>query len=161
MVNAAISPAMAEESDTQPAYVGLERFRDGVESQPSVVVLPVPEPYGDYGRVTDWRIEESLPDAVAAFVDWLVTQSGWTVTERDAPEERAPVRPRHVCVLFRRLNSFGRDVTRPYLRALEARHIAHVLVKGGSFNEREEVEAFLEAMDSDDDVQNVYVGLAG
>jgi len=27
--------------------------------------------------------------------------------------------------------------------------------------EREEVEAFLEAIDSDDDVQNVYVGLAG
>jgi transcriptional/translational regulatory protein YebC/TACO1 len=27
--------------------------------------------------------------------------------------------------------------------------------------EREEVEVFLEAMDSDDDVQNVYVGLAG
>lgn len=27
--------------------------------------------------------------------------------------------------------------------------------------EREEVEAFLEAVDSDDDVQNVYVGLAG
>jgi YebC/PmpR family DNA-binding regulatory protein len=27
--------------------------------------------------------------------------------------------------------------------------------------EREEVEAFLEAMDADDDVQNVYVGLAG
>ena len=26
--------------------------------------------------------------------------------------------------------------------------------------EREEVEAFLEAMDSDDDVQHVYVGLA-
>jgi YebC/PmpR family DNA-binding regulatory protein len=29
-----------------------------------------------------------------------------------------------------------------------------------SDNEREEVEAFLEAIDSDDDVQNVYVGLA-
>ncbi|MDO8311354.1 MAG: YebC/PmpR family DNA-binding transcriptional regulator, partial [Sideroxyarcus sp.] len=27
--------------------------------------------------------------------------------------------------------------------------------------EREEVEAFLEAIDADDDVQNVYVGLAG
>ncbi len=27
--------------------------------------------------------------------------------------------------------------------------------------EREEVEAFLEALDADDDVQNVYVGLAG
>ena len=33
------------------------------------------------------------------------------------------------------------DVTRPYIRALEARHLPHVLVKGGSFNEREEVEA--------------------
>lgn len=31
----------------------------------------------------------------------------------------------------------------------------------GSDAEREEVEAFLEAMDADDDVQNVYVGLAG
>ena len=29
------------------------------------------------------------------------------------------------------------------------------------FSEREEVEAFLEAVDADDDVQNVYVGLAG
>ena len=27
--------------------------------------------------------------------------------------------------------------------------------------EREEVEAFLEAVNADDDVQNVYVGLAG
>ncbi|MDH2916654.1 MAG: YebC/PmpR family DNA-binding transcriptional regulator, partial [Gallionella sp.] len=27
--------------------------------------------------------------------------------------------------------------------------------------EREEVEAFLEAIDEDDDVQNVYVGLTG
>jgi transcriptional/translational regulatory protein YebC/TACO1 len=31
----------------------------------------------------------------------------------------------------------------------------------GSDEAREEVEAFLEAMDGDDDVQNVYVGLAG
>ena len=37
--------------------------------------------------------------------------------------------------------AYGRDVTRPYVRALEARHSPHVLVKGGSFNEREEVEA--------------------
>ena len=61
------------------------------------------------------------------------------MTEREAPEVRVPIRPRHICILFRRLNSFGRDVTRPYVRALEARHLPHVLVKGGSFNEREEV----------------------
>ena len=30
-------------------------------------------------------IEQSLPDAVGAYVDWLVRQSGWTVTERRDP----------------------------------------------------------------------------
>ena len=56
-------------------------------------------PYGDYGKVVDWKIEESLPDAVGAFVDWLVRESGWTVEERG---ERVPVAARHVCLLFRR-----------------------------------------------------------
>ena len=164
MVNAAFAPLMAAESDTQPAYVALERFREGVETQPSVVVLPVPAPYGDFGRVTEWRIEESLPEAVAAFVEWLVAKSGWTVTEREAPEERVPIRPRHVCILFRRLNSGGSDVTRPYIRALEARHLPHVLVKGGSFNEREEVEAIrnlLGAIERPDDELLVFAALRG
>lgn len=164
MVNAVFSALMAMESDTQPAYVALERFRDDVESQPSIVVLPVPAPYGDFGRVTEWRIDESLPDAVAAFIGWLVKRSGWTITERDAPEERVPIRPRHICILFRRLNSHGRDVTRPYIRALEARHLPHVLVKGGSFNEREEVEAIrnlLGAIERPDDQLLVFASLRG
>lgn len=164
MVNAAAGPLMAEESDTQPAYVALERFREADKSQPSVVVLPVPAPYGDYGRVVEWQIEQSLPDAVAAYADWLVSKSGWTVTEREAPERRVPIRPRHICILFRRLNSFGRDVTRPYIRALEARHLPHVLVKGGSFNEREEVEAvrnLLGAIERPDDELLVFASLRG
>ena len=164
MVNAAFAPLMAEESDTQPAYVALKPFRDGVDSQPSAVVLPVPAPYGDFGRVSERKIEESLPEAVAAFVEWLLGRSGWTVTERDASQERVPIRPRHVCILFRRLNSFGRDVTRAYIRALEARHLPHVLVKGGSFNEREEVEAIrnlLGAIERPDDELLVFASLRG
>src|SRR5204863_281045 len=86
--------------------------------------LPVPAPYGDYGRITEWRIEESLPDAIAAYAKWLVNESGWTVTERENPDQRVPIRARHICILFRRLNSHGSDVTRPYLRALEARRTA-------------------------------------
>jgi hypothetical protein len=74
-------------------------------------------------------IEASLPDAVGAFVDWLVRESGWTVTERGGAERRA-VQPRHVCLLFRRFVSFGTDVTRPYVDALEARGIPHLLVGG-------------------------------
>ena len=50
------------------------------------------------------------------------------------------------------------------LRALEARHIAHVLVKGGSFNEREEVEALrnaLGAIERPDDELAVFATLRG
>jgi ATP-dependent exoDNAse (exonuclease V) beta subunit len=163
-INAAFAPLMASDGPTHPAYTPLQPSRDDVASQPALVALPVPAPYGDYGRVVDFRIDESLPDAVAAFARWLVHESGWTVTEREDPGRRVPIRSRHICVLFRRLNSWGRDVTRPYLRALEARHLPHVLVKGGSFNEREEVEAIrnlLAAVERPDDDLVVFATFRG
>jgi ATP-dependent exoDNAse (exonuclease V) beta subunit len=164
MVNAAFAPLMPQNTETQPAYVPFQPFRSGCEQQPAIVVLPVPEPYSKYDRITDAQIEQSLPDATAAFLEWLLKESGWTVTERDAPGQRVPIRPRHLCMLFRRLNSYGRDVTRPYVRALEARHIAHVLVRGGSFNQREEVEAIrnaLAAIERPEDELCVYATLRG
>jgi ATP-dependent helicase/nuclease subunit A len=164
MVNAAFAPLMNQESGTQPAYAPLTEYRADPGTQPPVVVLSVPEPYSEYGRVTNWRIDESLPDAIAAYARWLVNESGWTVTEREAPSVRVPIRPRHICILFRRMNSFGSDVTRPYLRALEARHLPHVLVKGGSFNEREEVIALrnlLGAIERPDDELTVFAALHG
>ncbi len=165
MVNAAMAPLMPAESETQPGYVPLQKFREGVDAQPSIVVLPVPAPYSDDGRyIRQWKIDESLPDATAAYVHWLIKQSGWTVTEREAPDKRVPIEARHVCILFRRLNSFGDDVTRPYIRALEARHLPHVLIKGGSFNEREEVEAIrnlLGAIERPDDELVVFAALRG
>src|SRR5439155_24755241 len=108
-------------------YVPLAPFRSGVESQPALVALPVPAPYGDYRTIVRWKIEECLPDADAAFVEWLVRESGWTVTERERPGERVPPRPRPVCLLFRRVRSFRPDVTHPYVRALQARHLPHPL----------------------------------
>ena len=66
MVNAAFAPCMTAETPAQPAYVALAPCRDGVESQPAVVVVPVPKPYGDYRKVVDWKIDESLPDALGA-----------------------------------------------------------------------------------------------
>jgi ATP-dependent exoDNAse (exonuclease V) beta subunit len=164
MVNAAFAPLMSAESGTQPRYAPLTPYRAEPASQPSIVVLPVPEPYGDFGRVVNWKIDDSLPEAIAAYARWLVHESGWTVTEREAPDVRVPIRPRHICILFRRMNSFGRDVTRPYLRALEARHLPHVLVKGGSFNEREEVIAMrnlLGAIERPDDELTVFAALHG
>jgi len=149
---------------TQARYVPLSPHRPGIDSQPAVVALPVPAPYGDYGKVVEWKIDETLPDGVAAFVDWLVNNSGWSVTEREHPNERVPIKARHVCLLFRRFRSFGTDVTRPYVRALEARRVPHLLVGGSSFHSREEVEAIrnaLAAIERPDDELALFATLKG
>jgi ATP-dependent exoDNAse (exonuclease V) beta subunit len=98
---------------------------------------------------------------LARFVAWLIRDSGWTVEERG---ERVPVDSRHVCLLFRRFKHFRDDATRPYQRALEARHVPHVLVGGRSFHDREEVIALrnaLTAIEWPGDELSVYAALRG
>ena len=66
---------------------------------------------------------------------------------------------RHVCLLFRRFTQWGADVTQPYVAALEARGIPHMLVGGKSFHLREEVESLrtaLTAIEWPDDELAVY-----
>ncbi len=156
---------------SRPGYVSLAPHRADEPSQPAVVALPVPSPYGFRGAMTGRAIEASLPDAVGAFVDWLVRDSGWTVTERrsgpagdGAGTERVPVDARHVAVLFRRFDNWGADVTRPYVESLEARGIRHLLVGGRSFHDREEVgvlRAALAAIEWPDDELSVFATLRG
>jgi ATP-dependent helicase/nuclease subunit A len=164
LINAAFGPRMVENHATlQAGYVPLAPFRKERPGQPSAVALPVPRPYGRWG-FTKTAIEESLPDAVAAFVSWLLGESGWRVTERDRPGEDIPVSPRHVCLLFRRFTQWGADVTQPYVDALEARGIPHMLVGGKSFHSREEVESLrtaLTAIEWPDDELAVYGTLRG
>ena len=145
-VNAAFAPVMVEESLTQAHYVPLAPNRTGLATQPAIVALPASQPYGDYGKVVDWKIDESLPGDVAAFVNWLLNESGWTVTERGHPEERVPLQARHICLLFRRLRHYSTDVSRAYVQALEEYRIPHLLVGGSSFHSREEVEAIRNAL---------------
>lgn len=165
-VNGAFSTLMTGDRQTlQADYVALSPYRPDID-QPSVVALPVPEPYGQR-RVAGSAIQESLPDAVGAFVAWLLNESGWTVTERTARDElpmSVPVEARHVCVLFRRFLQAGNDVTRPYVEALEGRGIRHLLVGGKSFHEREEIEtlrAALSAIEWPDDELSVFATLRG
>ncbi|HEU5323264.1 MAG TPA: 3'-5' exonuclease, partial [Methylomirabilota bacterium] len=165
LVNAAFAPVMTEDrAAPQAGYVPLARYRDEPAGQPGVVALPVPRPYGRYGGLAKSAVEASLPGAVGAFVAWLLRESGWTVTERERPGEPLPVSARHVCLLFRRFTSWGADVTRPYVEALEDRGIPHLLVGGRSFHLREEVESLrtaLAAVEWPDDELSVYATLKG
>jgi ATP-dependent exoDNAse (exonuclease V) beta subunit len=163
LVNAAFAPVMTGDDLTlQASYVPLDRHRPPVPGQPSIVALPVPEPYARR-YVTGRAIEQSLPGAVGAFVDWIVNQSGWKVTERSGGPP-VDVSAKHICLLFRRFVSWETDMTRPYVEALEARGIPHVLVGGRAFHEREEVEALraaLTAIEWPDDELSVFATLRG
>src|SRR5687768_4954116 len=89
-INASFAPVMTGDVQAaQASYVPLEPFRPDSPEQPSVVVLPVPEPYGKQ-RIANTSVEESLPDAVGAYVDWLINRSGWKVAERSSHTIESP-----------------------------------------------------------------------
>ncbi len=163
-VNAAFAPLMDGDPDTlQADYVELLPNRTDVPGQPSLVVLPVPEPYGRR-KIAAASIESSLPDAVGAFVDWVVNESGWKVSDRRRPDTRVPIEARHICILFRRFVSWGDDLTRQYVDALEARGVRHLLVGGRAFHDREEIEtlrAALTAVEWPDDELSVFATVRG
>jgi ATP-dependent helicase/nuclease subunit A len=161
-VNVAFSRAMTGSVDgSQADYVALTEWTPEIAGQPGVVALPVPEPYGAMGGMTKKAVTASCPDAVAAFVAWLIRESGWSVHEGEA---LVPVRSRHVCLLFKRFQDFDGDTTKPYVRALEARAVPHMLVGGRSFHDREEVVAIRTALDAIEwptDELAVYATLRG
>jgi ATP-dependent helicase/nuclease subunit A len=163
-VNATFAPIMnGNPGALQAGYVALEPWRDELPGQPSLVALPVPDPYS-HRFVTAKKIEQCLPDAVGAYVDWLVRHSRWTVTERHNADTPVPIEARHICILFRRFVSYGADVTRPYVDALEARGIRHLLVGGRAFHNREEIETLrsaLMAIEWPEDQLSVFATLRG
>jgi ATP-dependent helicase/nuclease subunit A len=163
-VNAAFAPEIQKNRDTgQPAYVPLGAFTPATD-QPGVVALPVPHPYGPWGKITKKAIAESLQDTIAAFVEWLIRESGWKVRNPDGSDGLIPIASEHIAILFKRFMTFGRDLTRDYVHALEARNIPNQLWQARSFHQREEVEtlrAALNAIEWPDDELSVFATLKG
>ena len=164
MVNESFAVEMnGDPEKLQARYVPLSPFRPDYDKQPAAVALPAPRPYGKQ-RFSMEAVDKSLPDSVAAFVAWLVRESGWTVPDKENPDNRIPIAASHVCLLFRRFYSFDQDTVRPYIRALEARNLPHLLVGGRSFHDREEVQtvrAALAAIEWPDDELSVFATLRG
>jgi len=163
-VNAAFRPHMTGDPlSGQAVYSDLEEHWPGYEDQPAIVALPVPRPYG-VRNVTKEKISLSFPPAVGGFVHWLLRESGWKVRDPEDGNILVPIAARHICILFRRFVNMGEDVTRPYVKALEAHQIPHLLVGSRSFHKREEVEtlrAALAAVEWPDDELSVFATLKG
>jgi len=163
-VNAAFENEMQDDgSGGQAKYVALEEHAPAHPGQPEVVVLPAPRPYGSR-RIAKFAIDACLPDTVAAYIEWLIKDSGWTVRDTEKDGARVPIEQRHICVLFRRFLNFGSDLTKGYARSLEARGIKHLLVGSKSFHDREEVEtvrAALAAIEWPSDELSVFATLKG
>jgi ATP-dependent exoDNAse (exonuclease V) beta subunit len=161
-VNASFRSEMKQDAESlQANYVELVQHRPDIAGQPSVVALPVPRPYGRF-RVAKRNIDDSLPNAIAEFVRWLLQDSGWKVTTAD--EAPRPVGASDVCLLFRRFIAYQDDVTRAYVEALEARGVPHLLVGGKTFHEREEVDALrtaLAAIEWPEDELSIFATLRG
>jgi ATP-dependent helicase/nuclease subunit A len=163
MINRAFKLHMdGDREKLQAAYVPLSPFREEPGQQPSIVALSVPRPYRK--KFSMQAVDESLPDAVAAFIAWLVEKSGWTVPDPRRPGENTPIGPNDICLLFRRFISRDDDMARPYIRALEARSLPHLLVGGKSFHDREEIQTIrsaLTAIEWPDDELSVFATLKG
>jgi ATP-dependent helicase/nuclease subunit A len=151
-VNAAFETEMNGSAEEGHAgWAALEQDREEIAGRPSVIVLPVPKPYKT--RLAKEAVAQSLPEAIAAFIAWMISdQCKWGFRERD------------IAVLFRKRNYGKIDLTREVVRALEARGVPHLLAGSKSFHRREEVEtlrAALTAIEWPDDELNVFAALKG
>lgn len=148
-----------------PDYLPLLGGAASPSTQPGVIALPMPTPYSDKAdKIAKKAINACSPAAVAAFIEWLVTKSGWTVRDPSDANGRRVIRAEDVCILFRRFTNYGEDLTRAYVRSLEARGIRHVLVGSKSFHKREEIgtiRAALRAIEWPDDELSVFALLHG
>ena len=148
----------------QAAYAPLHGETPAIAKQPSVIALPAPRPYGSM------RISRDRHRCLPARNHRGVYSNGWCA--RAAGKFAIPkIRPnccriasQHICLLFRRFTNFGKDITRDYVRSLEAREIPHLLVGSKSFHSREEVEtlrAALTAIEWPEDELSVFATLKG
>jgi len=161
LINGAFAGVM--QGGTQADYVALQPYRSAVPGRPATIALGIPEPYADYGKQTKRETTASIPKAVGAWLDWLLHQSGWTVTDPETLE-LVPVRSAHVCLLFRSMKGWDTTKTTPFVREMEQRGVPHVLVGGRSFHDREEagvMRAALAAIERPEDELAVFATLKG
>jgi ATP-dependent helicase/nuclease subunit A len=161
-IQAAVNRAFGGEVPTHALreYEPLAPYRAPRSDRPSVVVLPVPRPYGAFGtNYYAGGARASYAEAVGAFVHELVTSRRWTV---EVDRHEVALGPEHIAILFKRTTNGREDFLQPYVRALEARGVPVRSAERSGFFEREEIFALrtvLQAIEWIDDELSVYGAL--
>jgi ATP-dependent exoDNAse (exonuclease V) beta subunit len=158
-VNHAFAQAMTLTSGQIP-YEPLTGFEPPIPDQPSLVVLPVPQPFGRRG-VTKTAVKPQLPGIIVSWLRWLLNESNWRVRESGA---LVPVRPRHICLLFRKFDDYGSFLPTEYARLFEEHGIPYAVAALKDMAQRTEVvalRAVLEAIEWPGDDLAVYAALKG
>lgn len=164
-VNAAFEEAMQhDERSQQPHYVALQPSRTAEDVEPAVIALPVTHCYGKR-RLSRISIRTFYPQTIAAFIAWLLDESGRTVID-PATKERVPIAARHVAILFRQFAGArtGPSGTERLAQELTKHGVPHVVLGGSSLGGREEAHAIataLRAIEVPDDALVVYATLRG
>ena len=162
-INLAFAEDMREDDRSgQAGYVPMTGGPAPFDDQPALVALPIPKIHGSRGPSRK-TAESAQPHVVAAWLDWLCNESGWTVRAADS-DERRPIRTEDICLLFSRFKAFDTDLSQSYADALDARRVPHVLVGSWSFRDRPEIEAVLAvltAIEWPQDDLSVYAALRG
>lgn len=164
LVNRAFEGEMQSRHMGQCDYEPLTGYTHPIPGQPSVVALPIGDPFGYRGSVTKRKLQAQLPTTIGRWIGWLIQESGWQVRDVHDRGRLVPVEPRHICVLFRKMNDYGSDATTEYVRVLEELEIPYAVTGNREFLGREEVLALvaaLEAIEWPDDELAVYATLKG
>ncbi|QQR91592.1 MAG: hypothetical protein IPJ88_07690 [Myxococcales bacterium] len=127
---------------------------------PAIVALPVPHPYTDFGKILPFQIEQSYPQSVAAFIDYMIHESGWLIPDPADPKTSIPIQCNHVALAFIRSKDGTRDVMAPYTEALMQRGIAHRCLSSSTFKNEEAVRCLVAALECIDRPHDRYAMLA-
>lgn len=163
-VNTAFGTVMTADSRSQQTgYVPLEPSREETpDTPPAIIALPITKPYGKR-RLARGSIREHFPPMIARLVSWLLNESGRTVLDPVSRTE-VPIAARHIAILFRQFESYGKSTTAAVSRALTEFLVPHVVVGASALGEREEMHALfnaLNAIERPDDALYVYATLRG
>lgn len=143
LINAAFELPFNTNPNFAPGYVALEGGPPAIENQPSVVALPVANPFDRFDSVSPYAIARGAPEVVGGFVEWLLRSSDWRV--RDAQGTRN-VEASDICLLFRSIQRSGELLTQPFESQLQSRGIDTVLIGARALHNRDEVETILTAL---------------